>query len=194
MSENRRGTAETEFVVEDLNNLCIAVIDCPHSTPEWKEQGIRVVRNFNLDAGRISFTKASYVDEATFAERTRRAVPEPGDIIVSREAPVGAVGLVPDGLTCCLGQRIVLLKVDKSKCSPEYLVAAMTSEFATTQFQRANQMGSTVSNLTIPELRRLRIPLVPGHDRVGELAQCISDKIDLNNQINDNLAELATVA
>lgn len=187
MSDNRRNAVETEISVTDLDDLCVAVIDCPHSTPEWKERGIRVVRNFNLDDGRISFAKASYVDEATFAARTRRAAPEPGDIIVSREAPVGAVGLVPEGLTCCLGQRLVLLKVDKSKCSPEYLVTAMTSEFVTTQFQRANQTGSTVSNLTIPDLRRLRIPLVHGHDMVGEFAQRISGKIELNNQVNDNL-------
>lgn len=31
-----------------LNDLCTNIIDCPHSTPQWKSDGIRVVRNFNL--------------------------------------------------------------------------------------------------------------------------------------------------
>lgn len=191
MSDIDLNTLRAGFTVSELNDLCIDVIDCPHSTPVWKEHGIRVVRNFNLEDGRISFSKASYVDEATFTERTRRALPEAGDIILSREAPVGAVGLVPNGLTCCLGQRLVLLKVDKSKCSPEYLVAAMSSEFVKTQFQRASQTGSTVSNLTIPELRKLRIPIVRDQELVGEVAQSISDKTKLNNQINENLLAMA---
>ena len=39
-----------------LQELCIDIIDCPHSTPNWKNEGIRVVRNFNLKDGNIDFT------------------------------------------------------------------------------------------------------------------------------------------
>lgn len=31
-----------------LNDLCTDIVDCPHTTPDWKNEGIRVVRNFNL--------------------------------------------------------------------------------------------------------------------------------------------------
>ena len=124
-----------------LAELCREIVDCPHSTPEWKTEGIRVVRNFNLKDGNLDFTDGYFVDEETYKSRTRRAVPEPGDIIISREAPMGAVGIVPEGLKCCLGQRLVLLKVNREKCNPSYLLFSLMSEFVQIQMKRAGGTG-----------------------------------------------------
>ena len=103
-----------------LSELCSDIIDCPHSTPDWKNSGIRVVRNFNLKNGNLDFSDGYFVDEKTYISRTQRAIPQEGDIIISREAPMGMVAIVPKGLKCCLGQRLVLLKVDKQKINPIY--------------------------------------------------------------------------
>lgn len=81
-----------------LHELCTNVIDCPHSTPEWKTEGIRVVRNFNLHNGNLDFTDGYFVDEETYYNRIKRAKPEAGDIIISREAPMGVVAIVPENL------------------------------------------------------------------------------------------------
>lgn len=132
-----------------LGELCKDIIDCPHSTPVWQKEGIRVVRNFNLKNGNIDFSDGYFVNESTYRERTKRAIPEEGDIIISREAPMGVVGIVPKGLKCCLGQRLVLLKVDRVKCEPFYLLNVLMSDFVQTQFRRADATGSIVSNLCI---------------------------------------------
>ena len=172
-----------------LKDLCTAIVDCPHSTPEWKTEGIRVVRNFNLVDGNLDFSDGYFVDEATYADRIKRAVPEEGDIIISREAPMGIVGIVPKGLKCCLGQRLVLLKVDKSKCEPFYLLSVLMSDFVQTQFRRANATGSIVSNLCIPDLEEIIIPMLDaGQDKVANLLERINAKLQLNAKINDNLA------
>ena len=47
----------------NLNDLCVDIIDCPDSTPVWKNKGIRVVRNFNLKNGNLDFTDGYFVDE-----------------------------------------------------------------------------------------------------------------------------------
>ena len=173
-----------------LQELCTNIIDCPHSTPEWKNEGLRVVRNFNLKNGILDFTDGYFVDEATYIERTRRAIPEEGDIIISREAPMGVVGIIPKGLKCCLGQRLVLLKVNREKCDPQYLLNALMSEFVQTQFRRADATGSIVSNLCIPDLKEIIIPVVEnGQREIAHLLEVISRKLALNNAINDNLAQ-----
>lgn len=192
MSKLENEQVERSLDIVDLDDLCTEIIDCPHSTPKWQPHGIRVIRNFNLENGRISFSKASYVDEETYLDRTRRATPEQGDIIVSREAPVGAVGLVPPNLRCCLGQRLVLLKVDRSKCTPEYLIAALTSGYVKKQFERANSTGSTVSNLTIPALRKLRIPITANAEAVGRINQLLNEKLSVNSQLTTLLLDFAS--
>ena len=175
-----------------LQDLCIDIIDCPHSTPEWKTEGIRVVRNFNLKNGNLDFTDGYYVDEKTYQNRIKRAVPEADDIIISREAPMGVVGIVPKKLKCCLGQRLVLLKVDKSKCNPYYLLFILMSDFVQTQFKRADSTGSIVSNLCIPDLKEIVIPMVDkGQDDIAKLLEAVNNKMLITDKINDNLSNMA---
>lgn len=175
-----------------LQELCTDIIDCPHSTPEWKDSGIRVVRNFNLKDGNLDFTDGYFVDEETYLTRIKRAVPEPYDIIISREAPMGVVAMVPENLKCCLGQRLVLLKVDKSKVNPVYLLYVLMSDFVQTQFRRADATGSIVSNLCIPDLKDIIIPVIEKkQDDVSKLLASINSKLLLNSKINDNLEQQA---
>ena len=171
-----------------LHELCTNVIDCPHSTPEWKTEGIRVVRNFNLHNGNLDFTDGYFVDEETYYNRIKRAKPEAGDIIISREAPMGVVAIVPENLQCCLGQRLVLLKVDKTKVNPIYLLFVLMSDFVQTQFRRADSTGSIVSNLCIPDLKDIIIPVLEkNEDNISNLLDHINRKLILNKKINDNL-------
>lgn len=161
-----------------LSELCLDVIDCPHSTPVWREAGIPIVRNYNLVDGQIDQSNLSYVDQETYKDRIKRANPEPGDIIISREAPMGVVGIVPDGFKCCLGQRLVLLKVDKSKCNPYYLLYSLMSDYVQVQISRINQTGSIVSNLNIPDLKKLKVPYVDRdyQKRIIDVLKCLDSK------------------
>lgn len=175
------------ITINRLDTLCSDIIDCSHSTPVWRDRGIRVIRNFNLNEGSLDFSKGAFVDEKTYLERTKRAVPEAEDIVISREAPMGTVAIIPHNLKCCLGQRLVLLKVNSDICSSSYLLFALMSGFVQNQF---NKIGSTVSNLTIPELKETKIPLVKNHKAIGKLLESIANKIQVNKQINDNLAAM----
>lgn len=105
---------------------------------------------------------------------------------------MGVVGIVPSNLKCCLGQRLVLLKVDKTKCNPYYLLFMLMSDFVQTQFKRADATGSIVSNLCIPDLKEIVIPMVDkGQDDIAKLLETVNNKMLINNKINDNLSAMA---
>ena len=179
--------------VVNLEELCTGIIDCPHSTPKWQDRGIPVIRNYNLKDGKIDCTNLSFVSEEGYKERVKRAIPEESDIIISREAPMGVVGIVPKGFQCCLGQRLVLLKIDKSKCLPKYLLYTLMSEYVQLQIRRINQTGSIVSNLNISSLKELKIPLHSFEEqkKIANILSAIDDKIQINNQINQELEAMA---
>ena len=176
-----------------LDTLCTDIIDCPHETPEWLREGIFVVRNYNLIDGEVCEQNASYVDEQTYIKRTRRAIPANGDIVISREAPMGVVGMIPPGMRCCLGQRLVLLKVNKELCSADYLLFVLQSNYVQSQIKQVDKTGSIVSNLNIPVLRELNIPYldVKKQVRTGVVLKKISEKIALNKRINSELEAMA---
>ena len=176
-----------------LGDLCSDVVDCPHSTPEWKNEGIRVIRNFNIVNGSLDFSNGFFVDEETFEKRTQRACPEFEDLVISREAPMGAVCMIPKNLKCCLGQRLVLLKVNKDVADPNYILFAIQSQFVQKQIQIIDQTGSIVSNLNIPDLKSLRIPLpsLPEQKKIAAVLSALDDKIALNKKMNQKLEAMA---
>jgi len=175
---------------KQLQKLCVTITDCHHSTPKWFDSGKWVVRSENIKSGRISLFPTSYTDEVTFRERISRAVPEPGDLIITREAPMGEVGMIPNGVDCCLGQRLVLIKPNPKKIDASYLLYAMQSEYVQRQIGASDATGSTVSNLRIPLLKEVLVPLLDGQEEIGQVLATIDAKIDLNERINAELEAL----
>lgn len=172
-----------------IRDLCEIVADCPHSTPLWTDSGKIVIRNQNIKNGRIELSSPSYTDDEHFAQRVRRAKPAPGDIIITREAPIGDVGMVPEGIECCLGQRMVLLRVNPEVCDKYYLLYSLQSRYVQHQISWSEGTGTTVSNLRIPHLEQLKIPYPPMETQkaIASILHSIEDKMELNRKINDNL-------
>lgn len=174
-----------------LKELCLSITDCPHSTPKWSEEGMIVIRNFNIKNGELDLSSPSYTDHGSYLGRNKRATPEPGDIIITREAPMGEVCMIPDGVECCLGQRMVLLKVDEQKVSNQYLLFALQSEFVQKQISKSDRTGSTVSNLCIPDLKEIEVPIFENSKAIADVLKAITSKIRVNNLINSELEAMA---
>ncbi len=71
---------------------------------------------------------------------------------------------------------------------------AMQSQFVQMQIGASNSTGSTVSNLRIPLLKELSIPLFgdePTQQKIAAVLTALDVKIDLNNRINAELEALA---
>lgn len=175
-----------------IRDLCSIVVDCPHSTPTWTVSGKIVVRNNNIKNGRIDFSSPSYTDDEHFQQRIKRATPQGGDIIITREAPMGEVGMIPEGAICCLGQRMVLLRANPDLCDNYYLLYSLQSTYVQHQISWSEGTGTTVSNLRIPHLEQLKIPYLPllRQKQISSILKCIEAKIELNRVINDNLYEM----
>jgi len=181
------------FESQLLESLCALIVDCPHSTPLWTDSGFIVLRNQNIKNGRLDLSAPSFTDAEHFADRNRRAKPTVGDIVITREAPMGDVCIVPDGIECCLGQRQVLLRPDPALVSPRFLHYALQSVSVQRQIAWSEGTGSTVSNLRIPVLKALIIPTPPRvlQDNVAETLGALDDRIDLLRQINATLEAIA---
>lgn len=183
----------SEVIEHTLESICLLVVDCPHATPKWTESGVIVLRNQNIKSGRLDLSAPSFTDEAHFAARTKRAVPTGGDIVITREAPMGDVCLIPNGLRCCLGQRQVLLRPDPKKVDARFLLFALQSPYIQFQIGWNEGTGSTVSNLRIPVLEALRIPTPPMalQIQIASTLGAIDDRIALLRETNTTLEAIA---
>ena len=182
------------FKTDTLDSLCELIVDCPHSTPTWTTNGYVVIRNQNINDGVLNLSSPSYTDFSGYKDRTKRAAPQENDIVITREAPMGRVCLIPKEPICCLGQRQVLLRADKNKISAEYLYWSLRSPFVQHQILVNEGTGATVSNMRIPVLKALEIPRLESIEIENKKASDLSNlqnKIQLNTQINQTLEQIA---
>lgn len=183
----------SEVPEHSLKSLCLLVVDCPHATPKWTDSGVVVLRNQNIKAGRLDLSSPSYTDEEHYLGRIRRADPRAGDIVITREAPMGDVCQIPPGLRCCLGQRQVLLRPDPTKVEPRFLLFALQSPYLQHQIGWNEGTGSTVSNLRIPVLEALRVPTPPlaVQIEIALLLGALDDRLALLRETNATLEAIA---
>jgi type I restriction enzyme S subunit len=176
-----------------LNDVCEAIVDCEHKTAPVQDQGIPSIRTANIKNGRLDLESANKVSEATYKAWTKRLIPQPGDIILAREAPVGEVGIVPDDVRVCLGQRTVLIRPDKSIFYPRYLLYFLLTPAMRHKLER-KAGGSTVSHLNMSDIRGLDIPEpppLPVQQRIADVLGALDDKIEVNRRINRVLEQMA---
>ena len=140
-----------------LESVCIKIVDCPHSTPHFSSQGFLVARNFNIRCGKLDLTSSFFTIEDEYNERIKRCKPIEGDILFSREAPVGEACLIPPNIELCLGQRMMLLRVDPLIMNNFFLVQTFYTK-SIRSIMTANSSGVTAKHLNVADVKRLKIP------------------------------------
>jgi hypothetical protein len=130
VKESLYGPIPAHWDLREIQEVCTRVVDCPHTTPQFVPSGVLVIRNFNLRSGELDLTRAYYTSEEEYRERVARETPQAGDVIFSREAPVGEACVLPSGVTASLGQRTMLLRPDRQIVDPEYLLGVLYSPAA----------------------------------------------------------------
>ncbi|MEG1347868.1 MAG: restriction endonuclease subunit S [Hafnia sp.] len=169
------------------------VFDGPHATPKKISSGPYFLSISSLEKGRLDLTKSAFLSEEDFKKWTKRVTPEEGDLLFSYETRLGEAALMPAGVKACLGRRMGLLRFNKDKVLPEYVLYAYLSP-AFQQTIKANTLrGATVDRLSISDFPDfpIRIPPLEEQEKVANLLGSIDKKIDLNNRINAELEAMA---
>ena len=94
----------------EINTICSEIVDCVNKTAPVVEEetGYKMIRTTNVRDGRIDVNETKFVEESVFKKWTRRVLPRRNDIVLTREAPLGEVGLLRSDEKVFLGQRTIL--------------------------------------------------------------------------------------
>lgn len=157
-----------------LQEVCHKVVDCPHSTPKWTENGVIGLRTSNLTKGGWNWNDKRFVSEATYSDRTKRAELKENDIILSREGTVGIAALVPPNTKMCMGQRLVQLRANTDLICPEFLLFFLLYELEPERISRV-MAGSTSKHLNVKDLKSLEV-FIPPLDQQEKFASIFRHK------------------
>jgi len=150
------GWIPKEWKVAGLDQACQHIVDCPHSTPNFVPSGVLVARTMHIKDGIFLEDIASRVSETEYRERVARLMPMAGDVIFTREAPVGEAFVIPHEMRICLGQRVMLIRPKASVLDGDYLVAQIYSGSLSLRISELTA-GTTNPHLNVADVRNLAI-------------------------------------
>ncbi|MEY4055196.1 MAG: hypothetical protein RL519_531 [Pseudomonadota bacterium] len=136
------------------------VIDCKNKTAPYASSGIRLIRTTNVRDGQMNLNDQKYVDQKTYEVWSARCTPEPGDILITREAPMGEVCLIPPGETICLGQRMMLARLVPETIDRHFMIYSLRDPRLMDRVQD-KPIGATVQHLRVGGVETLLVPLPP---------------------------------
>jgi len=167
---------------------CEQVVDCHNKTAPYTPTGIPLVRTTNIKDGRLLLDGTRYVDQPTYEFWSRRCPPEPGDVLFTREAPMGEAGIIPPGVKLCLGQRTMLMRPSPA-ISSSFLLSALLSPVVKDLIDRV-AVGSGVKHLRVGDVERLPVPLPPAAEQariVAEVDRHLSIIREVEAEVDANL-------
>ena len=145
-----------------IKEACESIIDCVNKTAPVVdyETPFKMIRTTNVRNGRVNTEDVRYVTEDTYLQWVRRGKPQVGDIIFTREAPVGEVGVLEDAEGIFLGQRIMMYRADSNRADNYYLFYSLLSTFCQKQISDFSN-GGTVAHMRVPDCSEILINLPP---------------------------------
>ena len=177
-----------------VSEVCTGLFDGPHATPAESDTGPIFLRIENIErSGRLNFSAIRRINEADFPRWTRRVKPQEDDIVFSYEANLGLFCRVPAGFHGCLGRRLALVRPDKTRVVPAYLLYAFLSPTFQELLRQRTVLGSTVDRISLKEFPSYEIPLPPLAEQraIANILGVLDDKIELNRRMNETLEGLA---
>lgn len=168
------GEIPEHWEVRALKQVLNKLVDCEHKTaPFIQDSKYRVVRTSAVRNGTLRWEGTYSTTAEAFAEWTKRATPEEGDVIFTREAPAGEACIIPKGRTVCLGQRTVLMRTDKQVYDSQYLVH-MIYGGPPQRLIELTCKGSTVGHFNMEDIGWMKVlvpPLAEQQTIVSEVAK-----------------------
>ena len=146
---------------KSICDLVEGVYDGPHATPAKSNTGAVFLGIDNLTSSQLDLSNIRHISEADWRRWTRRVSPRTGDIVFSYEATLGYFALIPQGLRCCLGRRLALIRPSTAFPYPRYLFHAFIANPFQSMLMARRVHGSTVDLISLLDFPKYEVLLPP---------------------------------
>lgn len=136
------------------------VIDCHNKTAPYSSNGIPLLRTTNIRHGLLNLREPKFVEPDIYERWSARCKPNSGDILITREAPMGEACIIPEGLTVCMGQRMMLIRLVEGTFNPRFFLYTLLAPDMMNRVQD-KPVGATVEHLRVGGVETMLVPVPP---------------------------------
>lgn len=170
-----------------VSELCEFAVDCVNKTAPVVDQETpyKMIRTTNVKGGFIDTQDVRYVSKDTFEKWTRRSRPRYGDVVLTREAPVGEVGrcTFQDDENIFLGQRLFHYRPAPNKLDWNFLAYVLQSPEVQGRLH-GRSFGATIAHVKVGDAESLLIPCptLEEQRQIGNALAAYDDLIETNRR------------
>jgi type I restriction enzyme S subunit len=141
----------------------------------------------------LALSEARKISSEHFSDWTKKANPQPFDVVLSRRCNPGETAFVEPGMRFALGQNLVLLRSSGEKLFPPFLRWLVQSPQWWEQVGEFINVGAVFDSLKCADIPKFSIPLppLPEQKDVAAVLGALDDKIELNRRMNATLEAMA---
>jgi len=171
----------------------VELLDCEHRTPPDAGCGYPYIAIPQIRDGHLDLSGARRVSHEHYVEWTRKAKPQPHDVLLSRRCNPGETAVVPSNLECVLGQNLVILRADGTRIAPSFLRWLVRSPVWWEQVSAFINVGAVFDSLRCADIPSFRLPIPPESEqlRIAAILDALDDRIELNRRMNRTLESMA---
>ena len=188
VKETEIGLIPEDWEVKRIDEIS-KVTDSLHQTPVYSDKGFPMVRVTDVKRGYLSLQDCLLVSDDIYKVFTKNYKPQKGDIVISRVGTYGVSSIVKTDEQFCLGQNTAIIS---PKINNDYLYYCLNSPSIKAQIDYL-AVGSTHKTISLKSIKSIKIPVCSENEQkvIAATLSVLDDMIELNNQINKTLEEMA---
>lgn len=182
--QNCIGEKIVDSKIFKLNDICIKIQDGTHFSPKSSSGSFLYLTSKNIRNGFMNLSDVQFISEKDHSEIYRRCDVKYGDILLTKDgASTGNACINTLNYPFSLLSSVAFLRVDKSKCSPDFLLQSILSHEFQTKI-KGEMTGNAITRLTLTKIKNLKIklPSLENQKKFGESLNALDKQINLINQ------------
>lgn len=181
-----------EWVQSTIEEVCILVTDGAHNSPKSVDDGEYMASVKDFTEYGFDFSGCRRISEKDYLILKKQGcIPKIDDILIGKDGAryFEDIIIYRQNERPALLSSIAILRVDKSKITPEFLYYTLKSPIVKKDVRDNYGSGSAIPRIVLKDFKRMPIlyPSLDEQRRITSLCELIDKKIQGNKRINENL-------
>ena len=185
----------SEWKETTLGEICLKITDGAHHSPKEFDGGKPMFSVKNMRDQGFDYNGVKTISDEDFVKLVNSGCqPQKDDILIAKDGSVMKhIFRVKGDIDYVLLSSIAIVRPDKSKVNPSYLVYAIKDPLTTDLILNNFVGGSGVPRIVLKDFKKvdLTIPSIETQKSIASILSSLDDKIDLLHRQNATLEKMA---
>ena len=185
-----------EFKEDNLIDLCELVTDGSHHSPPSQADGYYMASVKDMGMYMFNYTDCRKISQEDYEKLVKSGCsPKNNDILIAKDgSPLSNIFIYKEEYPMVLLSSIAIIRTNENKILPKYLKYYLQNPSIKKYIQTTYTSGSVIPRIILKDFKKFPInyPNIENQNRIINILETIDKKIEVNENVNKNLFNIAS--